>query len=435
MPSKTGLTFEAKHGSSHSPSTSDYLSVKPINISNLTSEWSGVALPAESLTPRVSMTGAYKSTERSVVPIIGEDGTLNAIANQAMPMTLQQNLSTPPPDDAPSTYILEKSLTNEESQRLTPRLDREDEQEMLRSRLEIGLEVPVDISVFPAMLLRSPSAVALPASTPHVLEDFTELAEEEPLVNETVEDISTAVHFTNESTPSNNGTDTPDDSRLGERKYIDNSSTSLAGIAQPLKGPAVDPIPVGEIPMENAPTMSLGPDDKWEDTVKTPLAGPRHILETELRSEPAKNPSKPVYPANTSSGATVASDQEATLQTTGLNKKVPSGLERSISVIPTKLHEEVDPNKNIIPTPVVVPNEIEEPQGTTTSLNDNVTPTVAIIPSDSPTEDFVEEARSERSVGTSVAPIAPNSPRFITPYPSLDSASFAPLEVSHSKKL
>jgi len=440
MPSRTGLTFEAKHGSSHSPSTSDYLSVKPINISNLTSEWNGVALPAESLTPRVSMTGAYKSTERSVVPIIGKDGTLDAIANEALstnviaPMTPQQDLSTPPPDDAPLTYISEKSLTVEESQRLAPRLDQGDEQEMLRSRLEIGLEVPVDISVSPEMLVRSPSAVAWPPSTPHVLEDFTELAEEEPLVNETAEDISTTVHFTDESTSSNNGTDALDDGRLGERKYVDNSGTSPAGIAQPLKGPAVDPISVGETPTENVPTMSFGPDDEWEDNVKTPLVGPRHILETELRSEPAENPSKPGYPANISSGATVASDQDATLQTTGLSKKVPSGLERS-TIPPTRLHEEVDANENMIPTPAVVPNEIGEPQGTTTSLDVNATPSVAIIPSDSPTDDFVEDARSERSVGTSVAPIAPNSPRFITPHPtaSLDSASFAPLEVSRSK--
>lgn len=441
----TGVKFEAKHSPSHLPSTSDYLSVKPINISNSTSERNGVALPAESLTPRVSMTGAYKSTERSIAPTIGEDGALDAITNQAAstdvlaPLTPKQNLSTPSLDDMPSTYFSEKSLTIEESRRLTPRLDQEDDQEMLRSRLEIGLG-PVDISVSPEILVRSPSTVALPPTTPHVAEDFTELAEAEPLVNKTVEDIdiSTAVYFNNEVTSSNDGIDTPGAGQLGGREYIDNSDTSLAGIARPLKSPVVNPILVGETPMENGLTKSFSLDAEWEDNVKTPLAAPRHILDTESRSEPAETPSNPADPANISSGATAA-NQGATLQITGLSKKDPSGLERSISVIsipPTSPREKFDPNETIIATPVVMPKGSQETATNASSL-DVAFPTVTIIPSNSPSEDFVEDARSERSVGTSVAPIAPNSPRFITPYltPSLDSAGLALLEASRSKKL
>ncbi|CCA71043.1 hypothetical protein PIIN_04978 [Serendipita indica DSM 11827] len=80
--------------------------------------------------------------------------------------------------------------------------------------------------------------------------------------------------------------------------------------------------------------------------------------------------------------------------------------------------------------PIVRPKEVEPPLPDTPgpqipSVNLEV-PLVEVTSSKDERMGFVDDARSERSVATSVAPIAPNSPRFISPIPtpSLDSTQF-----------
>ncbi|KAG8849073.1 hypothetical protein FRC20_002392 [Serendipita sp. 405] len=93
---------------------------------------------------------------------------------------------------------------------------------------------------------------------------------------------------------------------------------------------------------------------------------------------------------------------------------------------PTSPRDELQDTSHIA-TPIAMPVAIPEsiPPLISDANVDDV-PTVQITAPEKDL-DFVEDARSERSVGTSVAPIAPNSPRFITPIPtpSMDSTTFS----------
>ncbi|KAG8802949.1 hypothetical protein FRC17_006305 [Serendipita sp. 399] len=99
---------------------------------------------------------------------------------------------------------------------------------------------------------------------------------------------------------------------------------------------------------------------------------------------------------------------------------------------PTSPRDELEDTSHIA-TPIITPVRIQEsvpytaPDTTQETVPvDQSVPTVAVTaPKDG--LDFVDDARSDRSVGTSVAPIAPNSPRFITPLPtpSMDSTEFS----------
>lgn len=352
------------------------------------------------------------------------------------PATPQQSFGTPV-EEEPSAFE-EHVVTVEEADRLTPRLDQENEEEMLKSRLAIGLDTPVEIEVSPELLVHSPSIVALPPDTPQVIEDFAEPEEEEPLVVNSIEE-STG-HTDTEDMISNEVSTAADTGHEASTAPDATIVTNEAEAVEPKENPTSAPIPIGELLITDAALKSLSPGSDWEEDVKTPLAAPRQIIDIEVQRETPQEESKPIEFKDVSHDETAKPNQARILQIQELVDKpaigTSSGLERSASVVPippTSPHEEYDMSEAVeTPTDVANKSTVSEENGDTTITQEIVVPTVTVIPSEPRSGDFVEDARSERSVGTSVAPIAPNSPRFISPYPtpSLDSTAFSSLEVS-----
>ena len=262
----------------------------------------------------------------------------------------------------------------------------QDEMQMLNQRLERAVDGSVDLEPSPSMIERSSSTRPIPPETPR-LDSFSEDT------SSPSEDSQTVNRLNNVSK-----TEADDGSRKRPIPYSAAShSAFLSSISNERDGTV---------------TPNIYAKVQPSDPLATP--GPMIIAINEYGAEPQAEVKQPMI-IDLRNGAPMLDTPPEALDT-----RAP--LDRSISTMPeapTSPQSELEVDQSEAQTPTIGPTRAD-----LLSVDRS-------LASDNHRLDFVEDARSERSVAASLAPIAPNSPRFITPLltPASDVDGFSFYEV------
>lgn len=302
--------------------------------------------------------GASRSTASNPdAPVDDSDGIIQP---ESHTLDLSSTLSTPEPTSIQGSMPIPVPSTAQ------------NEVEMLNSRLERGLNTPVDMSLSPSMMHRSISTQPIPPTTPqpdNVSEPLSPVEQkstkfesdadqkevDDPSRKESPEAV--AAGYTTSKSNEMDGSVTPDAHSSAGFQPSDQHATPVAVAIQ-----------------------ITGPEPQTSSEEKGPVI-------IDLRD------GSPVFELQTEGERTNA-----------LDARFP--LDRSTSMVP-------EPPSSPQSEPESYQSEVHTP----TAGLPPPEPLYAKLPLAPEIRrlDFVDDARSERSVATSVAPIAPNSPRFITP--------------------
>lgn len=330
--------------------------------------------------------------------------------------------------------------------RSIPSIDVEGEKDMLKERLERGLETHVDVKIPTEALQRSPSTIPLPPVTPHV-------------ADENVDPIDRSSEFPDESPPM---------AALEPSAIPREATPPIPDINPPvLPESQVETLPVleikddlssqehvlddttavavGEDAPKNKGRPALAPPDEWEDDIATPIAIRHELVQSDQPSaQSSEEMSKDPVATGSQGDEARHFDQKISTENLHVSSELVDTIETLerqasasiVSIAPTTPRPLVDLDEACLEEHPDAPNVIYRREEGTGVPNQLVgIPTVGILPSGSLRPDFVDDARSENSMGSSVVPIAPNSPRFISPIPtpSLDSTGFSSLNVRRLK--
>jgi hypothetical protein len=281
---------------------------------------------------------------------------------------------------------------------------------LLHTRLEMGFDKPVDVHVQPGSLERTTSTAPIPPSTPQEVTS----SDESDVLRVASPDLATSSTNNNEGESSIQGASQKSDTEVhhvsvGSMKLplVDTEHRHLVDGKPAIVRLTTDQLAEFE---ENSFSGDTGGRlENKEEEKSTPVLSSHQISE-----EPQSIPSA----ENNHSDELLARPDPS--------PAISSEVNSSTSVAP------IPPS-----TPQSSLDSVQEGRSTPKktlenqySLVDSI-PRLEVTASEDNDLSFVDDARSERSVGTSVAPIAPNSPRFISPLPtpSLDSDAFTSYEV------
>jgi hypothetical protein len=337
--------------------------------------------PREDLDQQLSESDPALPTSEVVTPVlerpIGQE-------NETQETTIISGMkSTPPKSNSDGTPTPTEIPTPSRIQ---------EDVKMLTSRLEIGLGTSIEFTAPPEVVTRSLSRQALPSSTPRP-DYFSETPDAAP-------------------SHDSHGADTnafrKDVERVSIKEITDEPSLDASSS---LDAPTLASL--NEI--NNDPMKPVDEDGNIETNglLSTPIAAPLRIPDHETGADTTG--SEPVI-IDTRTGAPLM--------------ELPDNDEGQADAT-TQARIQMDRLTSTRPEPPSSPrSELEFETSEVSTPTTAATPLVLLsaedtghsVRSESNRLDFVDDARSERSVGTSIAPIAPNSPRFITPLltPSLD---------------
>jgi len=311
-------------------------------------------------------------------PFLGPDtedpATLETNINHSRKSPELGSGGTPTPTKTPTTSQLQEDL------------------EMLNLRLEIGIGDHAELKASPNLIMRSFSNQTIPPSTPR-RDNFSEGSE-----FDSTDDL-----------------ESPDMTRSADLGHMEGVSLDAPLVTHS----GLIYVPTPGVDTENH-YITSGVNGETTEFIRkdatleldTPIAMPLHIQEHGPNTE-------------TMGGEPIIVDVR-----TGVPLlELPAGERNTPAILEARV--QMDRQASTQPEPPTTPRfELESEPSEVRTPTITTTRTV-LLPADNSRLDFVDDARSVHSVATSVAPIAPNSPRFITPLltPSLDQVDFPSYEV------
>ncbi|PVF97268.1 hypothetical protein CPB86DRAFT_458332 [Serendipita vermifera] len=404
FPSTEGASYAPKELNSLSPDTSSQAATQSIKVDavlNDNAEKEGThPLPIPASSGETIEHTESKEEISNPLPAPENDYSFGRTPTQHDPMP---NVNATQPAPNPGESNQNDPPSNKEDIPSNYEADVQEAEQLLQTRLEMGFNKSIDIHVRPESLERTASTAPIPPSTP---QEITSSDESE------IQRVSSP--------------DINEDEGSAQDTNNQQSNTELHHVSVgSVKVPVIDTehqhLVHGKPAIVRLTTDQLAKFDDY-------TANAESMEHSENKEEDKATPVLPSRQISEEPQAVTATEAE-------YFDIVPATAEPSPAI-----SSEVDSTASVVPIPPTTPqsnlDSVQSDHSTpkTTSENQitlqNEVPRLEVTASDDHDLSFVDDARSERSVGTSVAPIAPNSPRFISPLPtpSLDSDAFTSYE-------